>query len=222
MSTYGTLNPHFNFYSNPQEQEFYADFIDEEIRLAGVEVLYIPKSFDSIDYLLGEPYQSLHDRFYPMAVRMTDIMGYSGQPDVMTQLGIQFQPACTVIISKRMFRSLKITDRLLRPHEGDLLLVGSEQSTATDPIYSNSLFEITYVPREASTNWPLGKYYQWDVKCELYNVSYEKFNTGNAHIDRINSQYNNPSDLKQGINKGLEDKKPELIDFSEQNPFSGL
>jgi hypothetical protein len=222
MSTYGTLNPHFNFYSNSNEQEFLSDFVDEEIRLAGAEVLYIPRTFEGVDSILGEPYKTLFDRFYPMAVRVTNITGPDGQPDVMSQLGIQFKPEMTFIISKRMFKAMGIEDRPLRPHEGDLILLGAEQSTASDPIYTNSLFEITYVPREGSTNWPLGRYYVWDVKCELYRTSYEKFDTKNAHIDRMNEQYGNPADLEQGINKGLEDKKPVLIDFNENNPFSGL
>ena len=222
MSTYNTLNPYFDFFNQSAEKAFYADFIDEEIRLAGVEVLYIVKDFDSVDELLGEPYQALHNRYYPMAVRVTNISGYDGEPDVMTQFGIQFKPQATLTVSKRMFKNLKIPERELRPHEGDLILVGSAQATASDPVYSNSLFEITYVPREASTNWPLGNYFVWEVKCELYTVSYEKFDTGNPHIDRINSQYGNPADLLQGINSGLENKKSELIDFSEKNPFSGL
>ena len=105
---------------------------------------------------------------------------------------------------------------------GDLILVGSAQATAKDPVYSNSLFEITYVPRERSTNWPLGTYYVWEVKCELYNTSYEKFDTESEHINRVNTQYGNTADLLQGINTNLETKKNELVDFSESNPFSGL
>ena len=149
-------------------------------------------------------------------------MGYDGEPDVMTQFGIAFKPQATLVISKRMFKEFKIPGRELRPHEGDLILVGSSQATSSDPLYTNSLFEDTYVPRETSTNRPLGNHFVWEVKCELYTASYEKFDTGNAHIDRINSQYGNDADLLQGINKGLEKKKVELIDFSETNPFSGL
>lgn len=175
-----------------------------------------------MDEILGEPYKSLHSRYYPMAVRVSNVMGYDGDPDVMTQFGIAFKPQATLVISKRVFKNLKIPSRELRPHEGDLILVGSAQATSSDPVYSNSLFEITYVPREASTNWPLGNYFVWEVKCELYTASYEKFETGNAHIDRINDQYGNEADLLQGINEGLEKQKAKLVDFSETNPFSGL
>lgn len=207
---------------NQEKSGFYADFIDEEIRLAGVEVLYIVRDFESVDKLLGEPYKSLYQKYQPMPVRVSNVMGYDGEPDVMTQFGIAFKPQATLVISKRMFREYKIPGRDLRPHEGDLILVGSMQATSSDPIYSDSLFEITYVPREASTNWPIGNYFVWEVKCELYTASYDKFDTGNTHIDRINTQYGNEADLLQGINTGLESKKVELVDFTETNPFSGL
>lgn len=210
------------FIINRTKNGFYADFVDEEIRLAGIEVLYIPKDFESVDKILGEPYRALHSRYYPMAVRLVEITGYGGNADVMTQFGVQFQPECTLTISKRVFKNLKIPERELRPREGDLILIGSVQATSNDPVMTDSLFEITYVPREASTNWPLGTYFVWEVKCQLYNASYEKFETGSPHIDRINTQYGNEADLLQGINKGLEEKKIELVDFSESNPFSGL
>ena len=187
-----------------------------------MEVLYIVRDFESVDEILGEAYKSLYSRYQPMPVRVSNVMGYDGEPDVMTQFGIQFKPQATMVLSKRMFRGYKIPNRELRPHEGDLILVGSAQATSSDPLYTNSLFEITYVPREASTNWPLGNYFVWEVKCELYTASYDKFETGNAHIDRINTQYGNEADVLQGINAGLEKKKVDLVDFSETNPFSGL
>lgn len=217
----GVLNKYFDFYSYTPEQDFYADFVDEEICLAGTEILYIPKDVVDIDGILCEPYQALHNRFYPMAARLSNIQGYEGNPDVMTQFGVQFQPETEWIISKRMFRNMKIPERDLRPNEGDLILVGSAQATSSDPVFTNSLFEITYVKRDVP-NWPLGRYYVWAINCQLYTVSGEKFETGNAHIDRINTQYSNAEDLKQGINKSLEDKKIELVDFSETNPFGNL
>jgi hypothetical protein len=219
--SYGQLNPHFNFYTYTPEQDFYADFIDEEIRITGTEVLYIPKTFESIDEILGEPIKSLHNKFYPMPARITNVEGYTGNPDMMTTLGVQFQPESEWVISKRIFKSMKIPDRELRPHEGDLLLVGPYQSSANDPIWTNSLFEMTYVKRD-TPNWPLGRYYVWSINCQLYQVSYERFNTGNTHIDRITTQYSNEEDIKQGINNNLDSKKVSLVDFDETNPFSGL
>lgn len=219
--SYGTLNPWFNFYTCVEEQDFYADFIDEEIRISGTECLYIPKEMGSVDSILGEPYQSLYQQFFPIPARLMTPLGYDGQPDVMTQFGVQFQPTSEWVISKRMFRAMNIPNRQLRPNEGDLLLVGNYQSTDNDPIFTSSLFEMTYVKRD-SPNWPLGRYYVWAINCELYAVDGEKFETGNPHIDRINTQYGPQASLDAGINSGLEKKIADLVDFTEDNPFSGL
>ena len=62
--------------------------------------------------------------------------------DMMTQFGLRFMNTSEWVISKRMFRSLNIEDRLLRPLEGDLLMVGPSGGleTATDP-------QFTYLPQ---------------------------------------------------------------------------
>jgi hypothetical protein len=175
----------------------------------------------SIDSILGEPYQSLYNQFFPIAARLTTPAGYEGQPDIMTPIGIQFQPSSEWVISKRMFKSLNVPGRPYRPNEGDLLLVGNYQSTAEDPLWTNSLFEMTYVKRD-TPNWPLGRYYVWAINCQLYAVDGEKFETGNPHIDRINTQYGPQAALDAGINLGLENKTVDLVDFTEDNPFGNL
>ena len=81
--------------------------------------------------------------------------------------------------------------------------------------------EITYVKHE-TPNWPLGQYYVFQVVCQLYVASYEKFDTKTPDIDNQNIQYDNQSNLDIAANKDIESVKPDLIDFSEKNPFSGL
>lgn len=122
--SYGTLNKWFDFYHQTNEQNFYADFVDEEIRLTGTECLFIPKTFESVDKILGEPYKTLYDRYYPLACRLTTPEGYGGDGDIMSQFGLRFSNNSEWVISKRMFRDLKISDRSIRPLEGDLLMVG--------------------------------------------------------------------------------------------------
>lgn len=77
-SPYNTLNKYFDFYHQTNEQNFYADFIDEELRITGTECLFIPKTYESVDKILGEPYKTLYDRFYPLPCRLTTPEGYGG------------------------------------------------------------------------------------------------------------------------------------------------
>lgn len=100
-------------------------------------------------------------------------------------------------------------------------MIGSYQATAEDPIWTNTLFEITYVKRDLPF-WPLGKYYLWQMDAEMYQHSYEKFDTGNPHIDRINHELGNKGELDLSINKALKDTIGTLVDFDEKNPFGNL
>lgn len=224
-SPHNTLNPYFDFYHQTNEQNFYADFIDEEIRLAGTECLFIPKTYESVDKILGEPYKTLYDRFYPIACRLTTPEGYGGDGDMMTQFGLRFMNNSEWVISKRMFRELEVPDRPIRPLEGDLLMVGpagrSGPESYIDPQFTYSLMEITYVKHEVP-NWPLGRYYVFQVMCQLFVASYEKFDTKSNDVDIQNFQYNNESNLDIAANKDIEEAKHQLLDFSEKNPFGNL
>lgn len=223
MTPYKTLNPYFDFYNDRQEQSLYADLVDEEIRLAGTECLYIPKDIESIDKILGEPYKTLYNRFYPMPLRLVNIMGYGGEGDLMSQFGIRLNESSEWIMSKRMFKDLKVSEREFRPLEGDLIMVGPSlgQANHRDPQFSTSLMEITYV-KNNEPNFPLGNYFVFKLICQVYVSSYEKFKTNSPDIDRNQTENSNRGDLDLSINDNLHEVKNNLIDFSEDNPFSGL
>ena len=220
MASFQTLNPYFDFYNDTGEKNFYSDFVDEHITLAGTECLYIPKTY-AIDEILGEPFQAVHNKFFRIACMLTTPLGYEDGPDIMTQFGLNIKATTKWIMSKNHFRALTIPDRELRPLEGDLLLVGAYASTPADPIFTNHMFEITYVDKE-NNFWPLGRYYTWALSCELYVASNEKFETGNHHVDDINHQHSNEEEVDLGINDELEDKHDVLLDFDEKNPFGDL
>jgi hypothetical protein len=175
----------------------------------------------SVDGILREPYQALHDRFYPIPARVLDPGGFGGQLAGMTQFGLQFQSTSEWIISRRIFKTKKIPGREVRPFEGDLLLVGNYQGTKDNPIWTNSLFEMTLVQRDFP-NWPLGQHYIWQISCQLYHHSHEKFDTKNPHIDRINTERSNEEELNLGVNKALEQSIDGLVDFDEINPFGNV
>lgn len=215
------MNPYFDFFNQGTEKEFYADFIDEEIRITGSEVLYIPKDIIAVDSILKEPYANLHERFYPMPMRLLDPMGYGGTSMSLGQFGIQWQAQAEWIISRRIFKQKKIPGRLIRPFEGDLIMIGNYQGTKDNPIWTNTFFEITLVQRDFP-NWPLGQHYVWQISVEDYHHSYDKFNTGNPHIDRINIERSNEEEVSLGINKGLNEVLQTLVDFDEKNPLGNL
>ena len=219
MPTTHHLNPWMNFTSQSNEQALYGSFVDEMITIAGTECLYIPKEMSSIDDILGEPYQVLHNRYFSIPCVIGNPQGYGANIASMSQFGLRWLVTSDWIMSKKMFLELEVEGREMRPFEGDLLLVGPDPSTWRDPVFTHSMFEIMYVSTVAPF-WPLGKWYVFTLNCQLYVSSpSEKFETGNAEIDFITKQYGAVEEMDEGTNIALKKKKSDLIDFSEQNPF---
>jgi hypothetical protein len=58
--------------------------------------------------------------------------------------------------------------------------------------------------------------------CQLFVASYEKFETKSNDVDVQNFQNSNESNLQIAANQDIESVKPQLLDFSEKNPFGNL
>jgi hypothetical protein len=213
-----TTNPYFNHLKNKSEQSFYESLVVESIRNAGFDVFYIPREYLEIDPILGEPKKSSFNSAFKIEVYLKEITGYGGEGDIMSKFGLRMTDTATFIVSKKRFNELGIPNRI-RPREGDLVYVGDTEN-AGYASFTNSFFEINFVEHE-SPFWQLGKYFVYELKCQLFAYSYEKFNTGNPAIDILNTS-DNASDLSVAENSGLENKKITLVDFSEKNPFGDL
>lgn len=211
-------NPYFNHLKSKVEQSFYEDLVIENIKNAGVDVYYIPREYFEIDPILGEPTRSTFNSAYKIEVYFKDVMGYQGQGDLMSKFGLTMQDDTKLEISKKRFEQLGILDRM-RPREGDLIYIGDIENNGYGS-FTNSFFEITYVEHE-SPFWQVGKYFTYELQCQLFTYSYEKFNTGNAAIDSMNS-ITNQSEIDVAINQALKTKEQTLVDFSEKNPFGDL
>ena len=211
-------NPYFNHLKSKTEQSFYEDLVIESIKNAGIDVYYIPREYFEIDPILGEPTRSTFNSAYKIEVYFEDVMGFQGQGDLMSKFGLIMQNDTKLKISKKRFRQLGIPNRI-RPSEGDLIYIGDIENNGFGS-FTNSFFEITFVEHE-SLFWQLGKYFIYELKCQLFTYSYEKFNTGNVAIDTINSM-TNQSEIDLAINQAIKTKEQTLVDFSEKNPFGDL
>lgn len=213
-----TTNPYFNHLKSKSEQTLYESLVIENIKNAGIDVYYIPREYFEIDPILREPKKSSFNSAYKIEVYFEDVTGYGGQGDLMTKFGLIMQNDTKLKISKKRFLELNIPDRI-RPREGDLIFIGDIENNGRGT-FTNSFFEITFVEHE-SPFWQLGKYFTYEVQCQLFTYGYEKFNTGNSAIDEINTM-TNQSDIDIAINDALSTKKQTLVDFSEKNPFGDL
>lgn len=217
------LNPYFNFKDYPQEQQFYADFFDEIIRMVGADCLYIPRSMYSVDDILQEPYQVLFDRYYSIPVIQTNPSEpYTNNAPIPTFFGMRWDTTSSWYMSIRMFKELGIEESFrLRPLEGDLILIGPDRNSWRDPKYTFTMFEINYVGSDEPW-WPLGKPYLFALSVQDFTYSQEKMATGKEEIDSVATQFSNEAEIDVAVNKQYTEKAKTLIDFTESNPFGNI
>ena len=174
------LNPFF-LQGSSQEQRLVQDLINEQLKIYGVEVTYIPRKFVNKSSIIEEVQSSRFDDNFLLEAYVNTYEGYSGAGDVMTKFGVSLRDEVTLTISQERFTDfiapfLDPDDYELgsRPREGDLIFF---------PLGSR-LFEVKFVEHEKPF-YQLGKNYVYELQCELFEYQDEVIDTS---IDAIDSQ----------------------------------
>ena len=175
------LNPFF-LQGSQSEQRLVQDLINEQLKIYGVEVTYIPRKFVRKQTIIKEVQSSAFDDNFLLEAYLNTYEGYSGQGDIMTKFGVSLRDEVTLTISRERFEDfispfLSADDDYelsSRPREGDVIFF---------PLGSR-LFEVKFVEHEEPF-YQLGKNYVYQLKCELFEYEDEVIDTG---IDAIDSQ----------------------------------
>ena len=180
------LNPFF-LQGSSSEQRLAQDLINEQLRMYGVEVTYIPRKFVDTDNILNEVQSSKFDDNFAIEAYVNTYDGYSGQGDIMTKFGMSLRDELTLTLSKERFEDFiapflaaNVGDPdagialATRPREGDLIYF---------PLGAR-LFEVKFVEHE-DPFYQLGKNYVYQLKCELFEYEDEVIDTS---IDIIDTQ----------------------------------
>ena len=124
------LNPFF-LQGSPGEQRLVQDLINEQLKIYGVEVTYIPRKFVRKETILREVTSSRFDDNFLLEAYVNTYEGYGGSGDILTKFGMSLRDELTLIISKERFEdfispfieSITIEDTgfASRPKEGDLI-----------------------------------------------------------------------------------------------------
>jgi hypothetical protein len=212
------VSGHFNHYNSSNEQNLIQDLIDESIYQRGLEIFYIPRTQDNIDFLYNEDPSQYYNEFVSMAMYPLFVDGFDGQ-ELMTMFGNEFQKNATFVVSKRKF--VEWLPSKIRPVEGDLIFM---------PI-TNAILEIKYVNHE-SPFFEKGKQYVFELKCEAFQYSYEDFDTGKVDMDELLNNLDSVTldndfmsdDFVEDtddytLNNKLNDEANEDIIFDPSNPF---
>ena len=173
------LNPFF-LQGSQSEQRLVQDLINEQLKIYGVEVTYIPRKFVRKQTIIKEVQSSAFDDNFLLEAYLNTYEGYSGQGDIMTKFGVSLRDEVTLTISKERFEDF-ISPFLAadddyelssRPREGDVIFF---------PLGSR-LFEVKFVEHEEPF-YQLGKNYVYQLKCELFEYEDEVFDTDIEEID---------------------------------------
>lgn len=166
------------------EQDLVQDLVDEQIKMFGKNVYYIPRTLVKEDSVFGEDTLSKYEGAFEVEVYLEDAGGFRGDGDIFAKFGVRIQDQVTFIISKRRFTAAVDDNAALivegRPNEGDLIHFSMVNKT----------FQIQYVEHEQPF-FQLGKIYTWGLRCELFEYSDEDINTGVAEVDALETNFAN-------------------------------
>jgi len=81
------LNPFF-LQGSANEQRLIQELINEQLKIYGVEVTYIPRKFVRKETILKEVSSSKFDDNFALEAYIANYEGYSGSGDILTKFGI--------------------------------------------------------------------------------------------------------------------------------------
>ena len=173
------LNPHF-LQGSRGEQRLIQSLINEQLKIYGVEVTFIPRKFVNQSTIIEEVTASKFDDNFLIEAYVENYDGYAGAGDVLTKFGMSLRDEVTLTISKERFEEfiapfMEADDDIelsSRPREGDLVFFPLGQR----------LFEIKFVEHEEPF-YQLGSNYVYKLKCELFEYEDEVIDTDIAAID---------------------------------------
>jgi hypothetical protein len=175
------LNPFF-LQGSSSEQGLIQDLINEQLRMYGVEVYYLPRKYVTEKTVLKEVIESVFDIAYPLEAYLENFEGYGDNATILSKFGIQSNQEISLIISQERFKlyisplmknepNVKLSSR---PKEGDLIYF---------PL-GDRLFEIKFVEHEKPF-YQLQKNYVYQLKCELFRYEDEVIDVGIDDIDDL-------------------------------------
>jgi hypothetical protein len=172
------LNPFF-LNGTKSEQGLIQSLVNEQIKMYGIDVYYIPRISLRTDNIIKEVQSSYFERSFVIEAYLNNYEGYAGGADIMSKFGITLKNEISLTISKERYEiyisplvkgivDANQEDKVdsSRPREGDLIYF---------PL-GERLFEIKQVIFE-NPFYQLGENYVYELKCELFEYEDEIINT---------------------------------------------
>ena len=100
------LNPFF-LQGSASEQRLVQDLINEQLKIYGVEVFYMPRKFVGTDNVIKENVVARFDDSFALEAYVQNYEGFAGSGDLMTKFGVRTTDELTLVISRE--RSVSYT-----------------------------------------------------------------------------------------------------------------
>ncbi len=173
------LNPYF-LQGASSEQRLVQDIINEQLKMFGQDVVYLPRKIVNKSSILKEITASKYDDAFRLEAYLLNYEGFEGSGDILTKFGVQTTDSVTFVISKERYEDF-ITPFLddeveltTRPQEGDLIYFPLD----------NTIFEIKYVEAKKPF-YQLQKLYAYTLTCEVFDMAAdEQIDTSIEAVDK--------------------------------------
>ena len=176
MPTSPYFPPYYEGYSG--EQNLVQDLVDEQIKLFGSDIYYLPRTILKENTLDDVIYSKFESQFQ-VEMLLSNVEGFGEQSEFISKFGIRITDEVKFIVSARRWAEseAQYSPNLTvpgRPNEGDLLYF---------PL-TTDIYEIKFVERE-SPFYQFGKIQFIIMTAEIYEIGNDKIDTGIEEIDEI-------------------------------------
>ena len=179
-------SPYFPTYyqGHSGEQGLVQDLVDEQIKLFGTDIYYLPKTVLA-DSTLDEVRYTKYQEHFQVEMLLQNVTGFGDNAEFISKFGLRITDEVMFRVSTRRWDeevaehnpTLTLDSR---PNEGDLLYFPLTQD----------IYEIKFVGKEEPF-FQFGKIQFYAITAEIYEVGQDDFDTGVAEIDAVEQLFDN-------------------------------
>ena len=181
------LNSYF-LQGSPGEQRLIQDLVNEQLKMYGEDVLYLPRKIIGENTVIRENTAAKFDDSFRIEAYLMNYEGFQGaSAELLTKFGVRNTDELTLVISKERYDDFvqPIIDQFpvgerkkaKRPNEGDLIFFPLE----------GALFEIKFVEGKKPF-YQLRNLYVYELLCERFEFEDEIIDV--AQVDAEGSTVN--------------------------------
>ena len=212
----------FNNFNSYPEQTLVEDLITECLSIYGHTVYYLPRALTKKDEIWSEDSLSTYNQAFEFDMYIKSYDSYEGDGTFLSKFNLEIRDQITFTVSRRSFGNEIASERpdIQRPREGDL-------------VYSTMLkriFVIKFVNNN-SVFYQMGDLQTWDIVCDVWEYSNERFHTGVYEVDSIeqrysvsnvysNTAYENAMSDVFAQNQEFQEEGESILDLTSVDPFS--